>query len=78
MNWNGDHKNKSLKFFEARGNRQIIAAYYDAPLSQTAAWIRAAKPVPGVIGYMYTTWAGDYRKIGAFAKLIHQAYAQHK
>ncbi len=78
MNWNGDHKRKSLKFFEARGNRQIIAAYYDAPLSQTAAWIRAAKPVPGVIGYMYTTWTGDYRKINAFATLIHQAYGRQK
>lgn len=78
MNWNGDHKARSLKFFEARGNRQIIAAYYDAPLSQTAAWIRAAKPVPGVIGYMYTTWTGDYRQIAPFAALIHQAYGRQK
>ncbi len=74
MNWNGGHKRKSLQFFARLGNRQIIAAYYDAPLSQTASWIAAAKPVRGVIGYMYTTWDGDYRQMGAFAALVKRAY----
>jgi hypothetical protein len=70
INWNGGHKRRSLKFFSRRGNRQIIAAYYDAPLSYTRAWLRAARGISGVIGCMYTTWRGDYRQMSAFARLV--------
>jgi hypothetical protein len=74
INWGSPHKRRSLRFFARLGNRQIVAAYYDAPLTQTAAWLRAARGVPGVIGYMYTTWRGDYRKLAAFASLVRRGY----
>ena len=70
INWNGGHKRRSLTFFSRRGNKQIIAAYYDAPLSQTLAWLRAARGIRGVMGFMYTTWREDYRQISAFAWLV--------
>ncbi|MGC8559767.1 MAG: hypothetical protein ACP5O1_03720 [Phycisphaerae bacterium] len=70
INWNSGHKRRSLEFFSRRGNKQIIAAYYDAPLSHTRNWLRAARGITGVIGFMYTTWRGDYRQMSAFARLV--------
>ena len=29
LNWNGARKEASLRFFAARGHRQIVAGYYD-------------------------------------------------
>ncbi len=70
FNWNGPQRVKSLRWFERLGNKQIIATYYDAPLSHTQAWVRAAKGIKGVLGYMYTTWSNDYKQIEPFAKLV--------
>ena len=70
INWNAGHKRRSLKFFSRLGNRQIIAAYYDAPMRDTRSWLQAAHGTPGVIGYMYTTWRQNYRKMGAFARMV--------
>jgi hypothetical protein len=70
MNWNHGQRDKSLKFFADRGNKQIVATYYDdADLSQTRDWLQSARDDRSVIGYMYTTWRGDYSKIEEFAKL---------
>ncbi len=78
LNWDGDQKRQSLEFFAHRGNSQIIAAYYDAPLSHTLAWLAAARGVRGVLGVMYTTWRGDYRQMGAFAELVRKNWRQSK
>ena len=69
MNWNFDHRDESLKFFADRGNRQIIAGYYDADLSDAEKWVASAAKVKGVVGFMYTTWRGDYDQLEAFAKI---------
>ncbi len=69
MNWNFGHRDASLDFFAKRGHRQIVAAYYDAPLKDTAAWLKSAKGVPGIVGMMYTTWENRYDDLEAFAKL---------
>jgi hypothetical protein len=71
MNWNHGERAKSMKFFADRGHRQIIATYYDDDdLSQTRDWLKTAGDDPSVIGYMYTTWRGDFSKVEAFAKTV--------
>jgi len=72
FNWNSEHCRESLNFFSNLGHQQIIAGYYDGPLSDLAAWMAAARGVPGIIGYMYTTWRGDYSKIDTFARMVRQ------
>jgi hypothetical protein len=72
MNWNFSNRDQSLKWFADRGNRQIIAGYYDGDVSGVKQWIASANKVPGVIGYMYTTWRGDYSQIAEFARLCRQ------
>jgi hypothetical protein len=70
MNWNHGKRDKSLKFFADRGHRQIIAGYYDdTSLRQTKEWVATAQTFKGIVGYMYTTWRGDYSKIEQFATL---------
>jgi hypothetical protein len=70
MNWNHGERDKSLKFFADRGHRQIVATYYDDDsMGQTKDWRAAAQTDKSVIGYMYTTWRGDYGKVEAFADL---------
>ncbi len=70
MNWNFGRRAASLKFFATRGYRQIIAGYYDSPLANLRLWMAAAGGMRGIIGYMYTTWRGDYRQLGAFAQIV--------
>jgi len=70
-NWNSRKAGESLKFFADRGHRQIIAGYYDAnDLSGFNAWNAAARGVPGVDGFMYTTWQRKYRLLEAYGQAI--------
>ena len=69
MNWNFGTRDQSLKFFEGRGHRQIIAGYYDDKPEKVKDWLASAAKVQNVIGVMYTTWRNDYSQIEAFAKL---------
>jgi hypothetical protein len=69
MNWNFDNRDNSLKFFADRGNRQIIAGYYDSDLTDLQKWLESAQKVQGVIGMMYTTWSQNYSQIENFAKM---------
>lgn len=70
VNWNHGKRDASLKFFADRGNPQLIAGYYDNNLSELDDWKASAKNVRGVLGYMYTTWRGDYSAIETFAKRV--------
>ena len=74
MNWNHEKRDQSLKFFADRGHRQVIATYYDdADLGQTRDWLKTTAQAPkGVVGYMYTTWQGNYSKMEEFAKLCRE------
>jgi hypothetical protein len=69
MNWNFGKRDESLKFFADRGNRQIIAGYYDGPLSNWQSWLTSAEKVKGVVGYMYTTWQQNYDRLEDFARM---------
>lgn len=68
VNWNSGNAAKSLSFFAERGHQQILAGYYDAPVTNITAWLAEAKKVQGVRGVMYTTWVGNYADLEAFAK----------
>ena len=68
VNWNFGGRAKSLPFFAERGNKQILAGFYDAPVGDIKTWLRDTKAVKGVCGVMYTTWVGDYSKLEEFAR----------
>lgn len=70
VNWNFEQRDQSLKFFADRGNKQLIAGYYDAPLERSKQWVESAKKIRGVIGYMYTTWGRNYGDLEGFAKVV--------
>jgi hypothetical protein len=69
-NWNGGKAAASLKFFADRGHPQVIAGYYDGDLSNFKKWDAAAKGVPNVIGFMYTTWQHKYDHLEAYGKVL--------
>jgi len=68
--WYFGKRQASLKFFADRGNRQVIAGYYDANPEQVRDWLSATKGVQGVVGVMYTTWQQKYDDLERFANLI--------
>jgi len=72
VNWNGGHRDESLRFFAARGHRQIIAGYYDGQVSDIRDWLASAAKVSGVTGVMYTTWRDRYDDLEAFAKAVQE------
>ena len=69
-NWNGGKSAASLKWFADRGHGQIIAGYYDSDLSSFRRWHAAAKGVPRVTGFMYTTWQQKYEHLEAYGKAM--------
>jgi hypothetical protein len=69
MNWNNNQE-KTLEWFAARGNKQILCGYYDAPSERMAEWLRMAVKYKNVSGVMYTTWANDFHELGKYAKIV--------
>ena len=73
-NWNGGKMRPSLEFFAGRGHRQVIAGYYDADdLSGFTGWDAAARGVPGVDGFMYTTWQAKFTLLDEYGKAMKAA-----
>jgi len=68
--WYFEKRKESLKFFADRGHRQIIAGYYDAKPEKVLDWLQAARPYPGVVGVMYTTWQHKFGDMETFARLV--------
>jgi len=64
---------QSLKFFAQRGHRQVIAGYYDAKPERVRDWLEVAKPFPGVIGVIYTTWEHKHAELERFAEVVGEA-----
>jgi hypothetical protein len=69
MNWNNNQE-KTLEWFAARGNKQILCGYYDAPSERMAEWLKMAVKYKNVSGVMYTTWANDFHELGKYAKIV--------
>ncbi len=72
MNWNGARRRASLAWFANRGNRQVIAGYYDAADKNGERAARKelfeANGIDGVQGLMYTTWGNDYSQLESYAR----------
>ncbi|HWP93512.1 MAG TPA: carbohydrate binding domain-containing protein [Thermodesulfobacteriota bacterium] len=77
MNWgsaSAKDKVASMRFWHSRGNRQVIAGYYES-VGNVRKWLDAldaveVQGVRGVIGFMYTTWRGNYHDLEEVANLI--------
>ncbi len=69
-NWNGDKAAASLKWFADRGHAQVIAGYYDGGLDNLKTWRKAARGVPRVTGFLYTTWENRYDLLEAYGKVL--------
>lgn len=72
MNWNFGQRESSLAFFSERGNHQILAGFYDQSPERVWEWIAAARKIPGVDGFMYTTWKQDYSQLEEVAKILQE------
>ena len=60
---------KGLAFFEGRGNRCMLAAYYDEDVTKNfTILMNATGGAPGALGVMYTTWENNYSNLEKFAK----------
>ena len=70
--WYFEKRAASLKFFADRGHRQVIAGYYDHKPEQIRDWLSAAKPFPGVVGAMYTTWESKFADLERFAEVMRE------
>jgi hypothetical protein len=68
-NWNAGKAKASLDFFAGRGHPQILAGYYDGD-DNFATWDAAARGVPRVTGFMYTTWQNRYDDLERYGKLL--------
>lgn len=73
--WYFEKRAESLKFFSDRGHRQVIAGYYDEKPEKVRNWLEAAKPYPGVLGVIYTTWEHKYGDLEKFSQHIAEAGA---
>jgi hypothetical protein len=61
---------RSLSFFSSRGNRLMIAAFYDGDVENDhTLWMKGTGGGPAIDGVMYTTWKNDYSKLEEFAKV---------
>ncbi len=71
---------ETLTFFEGRGNRQLLAGYYDEGEKVLPDryyiydWLTRAKNLNanGVYGAMYTTWANNYEWLEEWAACVRQ------
>ena len=68
----------SVRFFDGRGNRQILMGYYDdaANIDKNAAWLTDTANCTGVVGTAYTTWVQDYTQLETYAAKMKAAWAR--
>ncbi|MDG3006374.1 hypothetical protein [Paludisphaera mucosa] len=71
-NWNAGKAKASLDFFAARGHAQVLAGYYDGD-DNFSTWNAAARGVPKVDGFMYTTWQNRYDDLERYGRLLREA-----
>jgi hypothetical protein len=74
LNWKdldqGVNEIGSVNHFAGLGFKQLIAGFYDRDLvANFNFWKTATANKPGIVGSMYTTWVGDYRRLGEFGQL---------
>ena len=47
-----------------------VAGYYDGDLSSFRKWEEASRGVPGVTGFMYTTWQHKYDDLETYGQAM--------
>ncbi|HEY3936720.1 MAG TPA: hypothetical protein VGL97_04790 [Bryobacteraceae bacterium] len=75
MNWNLGALRQSLTWFSGHdprqpiAHRQMIAGFYDRGngAAEASKELKDAAGIPGVVGFMYTTYADDYSQLQSFA-----------
>ena len=77
MNWQ-NNKAETVKFFSDRGNKQVLAGYYDQNPARIKDWLTMALDANGVVGVMYTTWLHDHTKIEEWIGHVNEFEAAHK
>lgn len=71
FDYNGHTPDTSIAFFSGRGNRQVLAGYYDrGDSSDIAPWLDYSQGYGGVYACMYTTWGGDYSQLENWAQAV--------
>ena len=74
--WYRQKRAESMKFFADRGNRMIVAGYYDEPVANLRQWLDAAEALtpagtPSLVrGTIYTTWQRHYQDLEAFERIV--------
>lgn len=69
--WGDKPREQSLRFFAEQGFRTLGACYYDAKdLTDVKGWLRAARSIPNVRGFMYTPWQRKYELLPSFGDLL--------
>jgi hypothetical protein len=70
MKWGEAKADQGLTFFQSRGHKTMVAAFYDHDVTEdAAAWKKTLQNTGPIEGVMYTTWTNDYSQLEAFAKL---------
>ncbi len=71
---------EGMRFFADRGHKQILCGFYDG--KSTAAmekniqhWIEMSRGIPGVEGFMYCTFQGNYASMPEYFQLL-RTYSQ--
>jgi hypothetical protein len=86
VNWNLEALNKSASWFAGRdsrqpvAHRQVIAGYYDSGdgAKSATAEVSQVTGIPGVTGFMYTTFQDDYSQLAAFAGAVRAGWGGHR
>jgi hypothetical protein len=71
-----DKRVASLKFFSERGNRQVLAGYYDMPITHISEWMKDAQGIEGIIGIQYCTWSNNYSDLGKFVEQARSTFTK--
>lgn len=85
MNWNLEKLKPSLAWFAGLDpgqpvpHPQIIAGFYDAPSGDSAARAELAQAsgIPGIVGFMYTTYADNYSQLQSFATAVKAGWGNY-
>ncbi len=48
----------------------LLPGYYDGDLENLKMWRNAARGVPRVTGFLYTTWENKYDLLEAYGKIL--------
>ena len=79
--WNGIDKDvlvldfndqvESFSYWAKRGNKQMISGYFDGELGlqKESQLIRQARQNPGIVGWCYTTWDGNFKDLESYGTM---------